>query len=584
MLQILKNLFLDNYKHNKKYFWYYVLITFFVTWFALSLPVLSGRVIDYIGLKDIGSDFLILLGIFAFLVIIEQIVDRCSWICLGYIKAKNEIRLTHLYYQKFLGLDYHHIIEHGTGKLIKKISNGINAELRIFEMTMRALSIVGMRGLTIVVIFFFVFPAINIVIAFLIVLVLVMDYVFEKKLKPMNIESKDISEIVGNTTTKMVLEFLNLKIFNKVEYELKNLHRAWKQYPILDAKISWLNDVPYDIMALFIRLGEILIYLFVGYQVVQWTQTMGTMIMLTTYLWRLWFPISVLMENFAVARKELVRYEELQIFLQTPLEIMDGDNAYIYHKGHIVLQDIAFDYGKTSLFKEFNMSFESWKVTALVGHSGSGKSTLMKLLLRLYDVKSWNILIDWQALRSLKMSSWYDHIGYLSQEPAIFEWTIKDNLMYAFSDDILKNLSSKQLEDTMWEALKKAHAFELVDKMEKKLDTYVGEKWVKLSGGEKQRIAIARVFLKNPNIVLLDEPTSALDSVSEHHITQSLKELMKGRTVIIIAHRLQTVMHADKIVVLEKWRIIQQGNHNELIIQEWVYKTLVNLQNGLIEE
>jgi len=273
----------------------------------------------------------------------------------------------------------------------------------------------------------------------------------------------------------------------------------------------------------------------------------------------------------------------------------------------------------STLFNNFSMDIQWWKTTAIVWHSGSGKSTLIKLLLRLFDVNSGKIVIDWQNLKDLKLSSYYIQIGYLSQEPAIFDGTIWENLVYGLGDDVLYNDSvgsdfwsdleengnakngnakngnakngnakngnakSIPLRNKINSIIKLAKC-EFIYDLQDGINTEIGERGVKLSGGEKQRIAIARIFLKNPKILILDEPTSALDSIAENQITQAIQELMKHRTVIVIAHRLQTVQNADIIYVLEKWKIMEKWNHNELIWQDGIYKTLVDLQQGIVKE
>ncbi|USN58248.1 MAG: ATP-binding cassette domain-containing protein [Candidatus Peribacteria bacterium] len=234
-----------------------------------------------------------------------------------------------------------------------------------------------------------------------------------------------------------------------------------------------------------------------------------------------------------------------------------------------------------------SLHIRAGKKNAIIGHSGGGKSTIVKMLLRLYDYQSGSIQIDGQDLKSFKIDTLYQHIGYLPQEPAIFDGTIRENLEYALNiDKRVKDKGKSNMYDDaiMWKALKDAQVDDMVRNLEHGLDTEVGEKGIKLSGGEKQRLAIARIFLKNLEIIILDEPTSALDSISEDKITASLNELMQGKTSIVIAHRLQTVMNADNIVIIENGKIADEGTHTELLKKSKIYKKLVDLQHGRLVE
>lgn len=409
------------------------------------------------------------------------------------------------------------------------------------------------------------------------------------------------------------MEQLVIRVNNKQEKELEKLSEALKDEPMVCKNLDFFYWISYDIVFQLVMVLQAAVYVIIGRAVIKGTSSIWHLTVLVSYLNYLWRPISTFMNESQTLRKNLVKYDKLQTFLNTPNQIKDGADHLRLEDGHIQCDHLTFSYPKNAqpVFTDFSISFTPYKTTALVGHSGSGKSTLVKLLLRLYDPASGEISIDDQPLTSLQLNSYYEHVGYLSQEPAIFDGTIRENLEYAFaterqqtviandSEAISKNnkiasssltafdFSSQWPNDTeakMHAALEKAHIADLVKSLPKGLDTQLGEKGIKLSWGEKQRLALARIFLKNPKILVLDEPTSALDSISEQAITQAMKSITKDRTVIIIAHRLQTVMHADNIIVLEKWKIIQQGKHDQLVKQEWTYKTLVNLQKGTIDE
>lgn len=238
------------------------------------------------------------------------------------------------------------------------------------------------------------------------------------------------------------------------------------------------------------------------------------------------------------------------------VNLFSGD-TFEYKKGEIKMENVDFSYTpNTPILKKFSYVFEAGKKYALVGPSGGGKTTVMKLASGFLSAKGGKVSVDGFDLTTVNLSTFYSNIGYLTQDPQIFDGSIRENLMQG------KMVNAQ--ESDIVEALKKAQC-EFIFDLPEGLNTEIGERGVKLSGGQKQRLAIAKIFLKNPHIILLDEPTSALDSFSEEKISQAFHNLFEGRTVLIIAHRLQTVKEADVILVLENGQIAEQGNHTELV-------------------
>jgi ABC-type multidrug transport system fused ATPase/permease subunit len=221
------------------------------------------------------------------------------------------------------------------------------------------------------------------------------------------------------------------------------------------------------------------------------------------------------------------------------------------------------------LLENFNLKIAGGSKLALVGLSGSGKTTVAKLIVGFLKASTGKVLVDGQDLNEISLKSFYKYIGFLTQEPSVFDGTIKENLLYA----------KKATDEEIKLALQKAEC-EFVFKMKKGINTPIGEKGIRLSGGERQRLAIAKLFLKNPEIIILDEPTAALDSFSEDTISRSLEEHFKGRTVIIIAHRLQTVKNTDRILVLEYGKVVEDGNHETLVNKGGVYAQMLAMQSG----
>lgn len=298
----------------------------------------------------------------------------------------------------------------------------------------------------------------------------------------------------------------------------------------------------------------------------------------------------------------------------------------------IVIDSITYGYNKTKVFSDFSLTLARGKKTALVGASGGGKTTLMKLIAGYLHPESGSISVLGNNLGETALKTYYPHIGYLTQEPGVFDATIRENLvsalgsfwkelstrdeetedyLYAWkgskiplislsmkkpkselseakeilslpqkqSDSSLQKEPTKTTEQKLEKALRLAQC-DFVFEMEKWMDTEIWERWVRLSGGQKQRLAIAKIFLKDPEIILLDEPTSALDSFSEEKITEALNTLFEWRTVIIVAHRLQTVKRADDIIVIEWWEVVERGNHDELVMKWWIYNKMLELQSG----
>jgi ABC-type multidrug transport system fused ATPase/permease subunit len=237
----------------------------------------------------------------------------------------------------------------------------------------------------------------------------------------------------------------------------------------------------------------------------------------------------------------------------------------------IDLDSVDFSYEGNDVFKEFNLSILDGQKIGLVGQSGAGKSTLVSLLLRLYDIQSGTIKIDGQNISEVTQESLRRNIAVIPQDTSLFHRSLMDNIRYG-------NLDAS--DDAVIEAAKKAHAHDFIMDLPDAYDTMVGERGVKLSGGQRQRIAIARAILKDAPILILDEATSALDSESERLIQDSLRTLMDGKTVIAIAHRLSTISHLDRLIVMDKGQIIEDGTHENLLNQNGQYAKLWSMQSG----
>lgn len=262
--------------------------------------------------------------------------------------------------------------------------------------------------------------------------------------------------------------------------------------------------------------------------------------------------------------------------LKTEPEIIDAPNCVDAGKlnGDIEFKHVSFSYGDGDILKDFNLSLKAGESVAVVGSSGAGKTTMCSLIPRFYDVTEGEVSVDGVDVRKYSQSSLRNNIGIVQQDVFLFSGTIRENILYG---------NAEASEEEVRRAAEFANLDSFVETLPDKYDTIVGERGVKLSGGQKQRISIARIFLKNPPILLLDEATSSLDNENEKKIQQSFDKLSEHRTTIIIAHRLQTIQNAKRIIVMDKGKIVEQGDHETLLAQNGLYAKLYSAQSGIIE-
>jgi ABC-type transport system involved in Fe-S cluster assembly fused permease/ATPase subunit len=309
-----------------------------------------------------------------------------------------------------------------------------------------------------------------------------------------------------------------------------------------------------------------------AYQVIHGHITLGDFVLINAFTMQLFIPLGFLGYVYRELKSSMANIERLFTLLAKTPEINDVNNAknLVVSKGKIEFNQVAFGYkGRESLLNDFNFTILPEQKVAIVGSSGAGKSTLVKLLFRFYDTTGGSIKIDGQDICKVTQQSLRNAIGIVPQDTVLFNTSLMENIRYgriSASDDEVK------------QAIQMAHLSEFVAKLPAGLETVVGERGLKLSGGEKQRVAIARTLLKQPAILVFDEATSSLDSHSERNIIDAIKDASKGRTSIVIAHRLSTVVDADVIVVMQHGKIVEQGEHQTLLNQQGVYSQLWQIQ------
>ncbi len=325
-------------------------------------------------------------------------------------------------------------------------------------------------------------------------------------------------------------------------------------------------------------MGAVMVLGFGGYLLMEGRMTHGELVGFFLYCAMFYEPINRLNQVNQLISAGKASGDRVFEILDHPVAVKNDPNPITFPEGLVEAEfrNVSFAYQERAPVVEgINLTLHAGKVTALVGHTGAGKSTLANLLLRYYDVTGGELLLNGADVRRIELEQLRSHIGYVAQEPFLFEGTVMDNLVLARED---------ATEEEMWEALSAAHADAFVDRLPDGIHTQIGERGIRLSQGEKQRLTIARVLLKNPAIVVLDEATSSVDTLTENRIQAALNRLMKDRTVLVIAHRLSTVQQADQIVVLQHGEIIEKGSHRDLITLGGQYAKMWRIQQDIIPE
>jgi len=408
--------------------------------------------------------------------------------------------------------------------------------------------------------------------------------------------SKDTQESLAELSATMeetlsVSGVLLTKVFGRKRQEIARFEKESDHLASLQLRQQMVGRWFMMFISTFFSISPALVYLLYGYiafgngqhlTTLQLADVVGTLVAFTTLQSRLFFPIGALLSVQVDLQGALALFDRVFEYLDLPQTIVDKPGARALKptelRGEVAFDDVTFHYRpdqERPTLDHVAFDVQPGQLAALVGPSGAGKTTITYLIPRLYDVESGAVRIDGHDVRDVTLESLGQSIGVVTQETYLFHTTIRDNLRYARPD---------ATEDELIAAAKAAAIHDRVMSLPEGYDTIVGERGYKLSGGEKQRIAIARVILKDPRLLILDEATSALDTHSERLIQAALEELMRNRTTIAIAHRLSTILAADVILVVDAGRIVERGTHAELLEQGGLYAQLYNEQFASLSE
>lgn len=553
-------LFKEVIKNNWKMIVFYVLIGIVINFLDLYAVTYYQKILDAF---QFGELTLLPLIVYGLLLVISTI--------LGYVENYPEQQTINGLYldfklqalRKMKTIDYLEYQKFGTGRLIQKIEDGAIASRDV--MIDFWLKILRWLLPTILFSLVFIFKVKKELVVFVLVgyvIVILVSNVILKKLYVLKEKILFNQEFLNKHLVRGLMELVVFRTNKKYDTEIKITKEGIKNIVDGKTKIKLVHEIFFSLFALIVNVLKVII---LAYAVMEGDLTVGAVVTIISLLGKAYEPI-------AIFNVEYVDYKLNKITVNNYLEFLnvkDDDaleNGKLIKKlnGRIELKNISFGYDDNQVINDLSLAIDPGTSIALVGESGSGKSTIIKLLMGLIKPDDGKVLVDGIDLGKVSLNSYYDHVSYVSQEVPIFDGTLRENLVFD------KNVSDEEI----IEVLKLVSLEQFYLKLQNGLDTELGEKGIKLSGGEKQRVALARLFFEDTKIIILDEATSALDNITEKRVMNSIFEKLSNRTVIMIAHRLESIKDVDEVLVLKDGEIVERGLYDELLQRDGYFTKL----------
>lgn len=466
-----------------------------------------------------------------------------------------------------LSLSFHESVR--TGDLISRLTNDLNILQNTLAVNLVEVVSNGLWLAGILLYIFFIHPQMALITLITLPLAAFATNVFGKKIRSVGHlaqeKAADLTAILSETLGEAVRV---VKAFTMEKAELERFRKENERNFAALMRNVQLNSTLVPVVELIVTVSVIIVLWFGGKEVLAGRLTTGELFSFLIYLAMAMGPVNGLSRSISAWQQARAAAERVEDVLAEPVEISQPKNAVVLEKvrGQVTFENVTFSYPQgEEVLSQINLTVQPGEIVALVGHSGAGKTTLVNLLPRFYDPTSGRVLVDGVDLRQVDLNSLRKQLGLVPQEVVLFSTTVYENIAFG---------RPEALEEEIYEAAKLANAHEFIMELPEGYQTKIGERGAFLSGGQRQRIAIARAILRDPKILILDEATSALDNEAEALLQEALGRLMRGRTTFIIAHRLSTIMQADRIIVLEKGKIVEEGKHSELLKKNGIYKKL----------
>ena len=571
--------FIKYYAPHKKMFTMDMIASLLISIVGMCYPIITRKMLNtFIPEKQI--DMIVFFGVLLFLLYFIRMMLRFFVQYYGHmIGLKMQAQMRKDMFEKLQTLPFSYYDEHETGKIMSRMTNDLQD---VSELAHHGPENLFISGIMIIGSFIYL-CTINLILTLIIFacipFLLIIATKMRKKMNEAFLESRKSVAIINAALESSISGIRVTKAFTNSEKEIEKFEegnqqyvearkKAYKAMGQFHSSTSFITDV-FNVVVLIA--GGLFLY----QGKIDFADYSAFIVSINVFI----SPVTTLigfMEQYQNGVTGFTRF--LEIMDEKP-EIEDKNAIDLVNvSGQIDLVNVGFQYNESKeILNNVNLSIKKGEKLALVGSSGGGKTTICHLIPNFYKIQSGSILIDGNNINQYTFKSLRKHIGIVQQDVFLFNGSIKENILYGRLDATM---------DEVIEASKRANIHDYVMTLPLGYDTQIGERGVKLSGGQKQRLSIARVFLKNPSILILDEATSALDNTTEILIQEALDELCKGRTTIVVAHRLSTIKNANEIAVIDNGKVIEQGSHEELMRSEGIYKKLYSLQfreNDLIQ-
>jgi ATP-binding cassette subfamily B protein len=553
--------------------------------FDLAPPLLIGMAVDVVveregsllgrwGVPDLTDQLLVLAALTVLIWVLESVFEYAYRVLWRNLAQTIEHELRVAAYAHVQDLDLAYFEDASTGGLMSVLSDDVNQLERFLDTGANDLLQVSTTVVVIGALFFYLSPEVAWMGVAPMPFILWGSVLYQRRLAP---RYARVREAVGDLSADLAGNLggvATIKSFTAEEREVARVRETSERYRQANRRAIALSSAFSPLIRMVIVVGFTAMMVAGGFRALDGALEVGAYSVMIFLVQRLLWPLTRLGEVFDLFQRAMASTARIFGLLDTPRDLHDGATELPLDavRGELVLDGVDFAYGdREPLFRGLDMEFPAGRTTAIVGATGSGKSTLLKLLLRFHDVQGGSLRLDGVDVRELRTGDLRRAIGLVSQDVFLFHGSVRENIAYGAPDAPLEEVV---------EAARVAEAEDFVRALPQGYETVVGERGQKLSGGQRQRISIARAVLKDPPILVLDEATSAVDNETEAAIQRSLARVSRGRTTIVVAHRLSTVRHADRIYLLQDGAVAEVGTHEELVAKDGAYAALWRVQTG----